>query len=215
MSFFDKLKSAGKCSNCRERLSIKDISIGTCEKCLLQKVGIPQESMVFSQMASYRGGHPKCASETKQQGKIFITNEMIVYTDKEKSFILPYGNIKDSSLTEFVMSGWRGVLGAGAVGMQMQKVKNTLLIKYTEGGVDYDIRFQIHGAASIPGEGIKAQEVINHISAFKSKFKKASEHSVSDDDLMAKLEKLAALKQKGIISEKEFEKKKAELLSQL
>jgi hypothetical protein len=43
----------------------------------------------------------------------------------------------------------------------------------------------------------------------------SSNQSVQEEDIFAKIERLAALKQKGVISEEEFATKKAELLSRL
>jgi len=78
-----------------------------------------------------------------------------------------------------------------------------------ETDVERTAKFQIHGALTIPGEAIKAQEFLNYILDFKGKFfrKDAAGSGLSNNPLET-LEKLKRLKDEGIISESEFEAKK-------
>lgn len=106
----------------------------------------------------------------------------------------------------------RGFLAAGAVGVQLQQTQNILEIRYLDDkGTERSAKFQIHDFATIPGEAVKARELLNQLLEFKGSF--ASTSSVTDP--MAKLEKLKALKDRRVISETEFEMKKRILLDQM
>lgn len=80
-------------------------------------------------------------------------------------------------------------------------------------GIERNARFHIHGASTIPGEAVKAREFLNHILEFKGKF--LCQLPKSNGDTFFKLEKLKEIKDKGLITESEFQAKKRDLLDEL
>jgi predicted nucleic acid-binding protein len=79
--------------------------------------------------------------------------------------------------------------------------------------IERNARFHIHGASTIPGEAVKARDFLNHILEFKGKF--LSQLPKSNGDTFFKLEKLKEMKDKGLITESEFQAKKRDLLDEL
>src|SRR5260370_964087 len=80
--------------------------------------------------------------------------------------------------------------------------------------LELTIAIRIHGAMTIPGEQQKAMEVLSHSNRFKPRFAKftTAESGSGSDSIVAKLDQLAQLKERGLISSEEFEAKKRELL---
>jgi len=173
------------------------------------------EKIVFQQSSSYRGGilgHPQKATET---GLAFVLSHSFVFQDKNISWKIPYERITEAKLDFFQMGGFRGFLASGDVGRQLQSTKNTLEISYFgDDNTERSAKFQIHGALTIYGEEEKANEFLNYLLEFKGQFASKS-GSNNESDPLSRLEKLKYLKDKGVITESEFEAKKRELLDQL
>ena len=170
------------------------------------------EQFVFSQWATYQGGVAGYPNAAIFYGVAVVLTDSFVFLGKSILFKLPYMKVLEVKLDYFQPGAVRGFLAAGAVGMQLQQTKNIFEICYlAEHGTERSARFQIHGSATIPGEAVKARELLNQLLEFKGSF--ASTSNVTDP--IAKLDKLKALKDRGVISEAEFEMKKRILLDQM
>lgn len=118
------------------------------------------------------------------------------------------------------MSGVRGFLAFGDGGRQLQQTKNTIDLQFIDdNNIKRNAKFQIHGAFTIPGEEVKAREFLNHLLEFKDRFIVSNHQSLSQNkpqlDNFSKLEKLKQLKDRGIISDTEFEIKKKQFLDEM
>lgn len=173
------------------------------------------EQVVHYQAASYRGGIKGYPNQGKISGYAFVLDDYFIFYDNIITWKIPYKKLIEAKLDNFQMEEERALRALYAdAGRQLQETKNTLELIYLDAeGIERNARFQIHGASTIPGEEIKAREFLNYILEFKNKFFHKA-HS-NGTDISLKLEKLMELKDKGLISESEFQAKKGKLLEQL
>lgn len=170
------------------------------------------EKIVFNQWATYQGGvagHPNTATS---YGMSVVLSKAFTFYDQQIAVKIPYASIVEAKLENFQVGSIRGMLASGAVAVQLQQTQNILSIQYRDAkGVERNAKFQVNGSGTIPGEGERARELLNHLLEFKGDFANAA---VAPDPL-TQLEKLKALKDKGAISEAEFQAKKGKLLEQM
>jgi hypothetical protein len=170
------------------------------------------EKVVFNQWATYRGGVAGYPSAASSYGMAVVLSKSFAFYDNQMTVKIPYTKVLEVKLDNFQVGAVRGALAAGAVALQLQQTQNILCIRYKdEKGVEREARFQINGSATIPGEAERARELLNYLLEFKGNF--AATNAALDP--MAKLEKLKALKDQGVISEAEFQAKKSKLLEQM
>ena len=178
------------------------------------------ENIIFQQTATYKGGIPRYPKASEDSGIAFILDNSFVFYDQQIQFKLSFKQILDAKLDFFQMSGVRGFLAFGDGGRQLQQTKNTIELNFIDDNkIERSAKFQIHGAFTISGEEVKAREFLNHLLEFKAHFMKSNNQSLSQNkpqlDNFSKLEKLKQLKDKGIISDTEFETKKKQLLDEM
>jgi len=176
------------------------------------------ENVVFEQAASYRGGLKGYPARLEKVGMAYLTKNALIFIQDILKCKPMYSNIMDVTLDNFQIEDHRSLLLDGDTARQLQNVKNIVNIKYLDGdSVERDVKFQIHGALMVQGEEIKAREFLNRILDFKHQFFKpeVNVHKNQEDDVFSKIDKLNDLKTRGIISEDEFECKKAKLLDEI
>jgi Short C-terminal domain len=146
-------------------------------------------------------------------GMAVIFDKSFAFYDGQIKFKIPYTKVLEVKLENFQVGAVRGMLTLGStVALQLQQIQNMLSLRYTdEKGTERNAKFQIKGALTIPGEGDRAREFLNYLIEFKSDFAATSTAS----DPTTRLEKPKALKDKGIISEEEFQAKKQKLLEEM
>lgn len=170
------------------------------------------EKVVFNQWATYQGGvagHPSAAT---LYGMAVVLDKAFAFYDQQMAVKIPYADVFEAKLENFQVGAVRGTLAAGAVALQLQQTQNILSIRHKDGkGVERKAKFQINGSRTIPGEAERDREFLNYLLEFKGDFVITSAAS----DPMTQLEKLNALKDKGVISEAEFQAKKSKLLEQM
>ncbi|WP_414571468.1 SHOCT domain-containing protein [Nostoc sp. CCY 9925] len=172
------------------------------------------EQVVFSQIATYRGGVRGYPNSAQSCGLAFVLDHSFVFYDKDMYFKVLYERVIEAKLDFFELGGVRGFLALGDVGRQLQQTKNTLELSYLDGdNTERSTKFQINDALTIPGEAEKAREFLNYLLEFKGQFLSYSSQNLSDP--LSKIEKLKKLRDQGAISEDEFEAKKRKLLEQL
>jgi len=231
-SFFGRLKEAAaksgkrassfnKCSDCGAKMTMFEVAakMGKCSRCAAKGIGLVRPDsgeFVFSQSASYRGGLSGFPGQGKKAGFAVVFENCFCFFDNQVRWAVPYEKILRADLDFFQPSGLRAVL-AGTSAIMMQRVRNNVAITYlADEGTEYTAKLQIHGALSIPGEEAKASELLNHILRFKSRFARAVHAPQGGgDDVAARLEKLADLKNKGIITDAEYQAKRKDLLERL
>lgn len=175
-------------------------------------------TVVFEQTASYRGGLKGYPTHLEKAGMAYLTENALIFIQDILKCKLIYSDIMDVTLDNFQIEDHRSLLLDSDTARQLQNVKNIVNIKYLdEDSAERDVKFQIHGALMVQGEEIKAREFLNRILDFKHQFLKPEIHISQEqgDDVFAKLDKLNNLKNRGIISDDEFECKKAKLLEEI
>lgn len=195
----------------------KSASTVLSQDTLLQELSVKNllaqnEKVVFNQWATYQGGvsgHPNVATS---YGMAVVLDQAFVFYDKQMSVKILYVNLLEAKLENFQVDAIRGMLASGAVALQLQQTKNILSLRYKDKqGLERNAKFRINGAITIPGEADRAREFLNYLLEFQGKFAP----NFVESDPIAKLEKLKVLKEKGVISEAEFQKKKSKLLDQI
>ena len=200
-----------------EQLKAKteQLKISQCQ--LLDYIKSNQNKIIIQQNASYRGGYPGFPKSADKHGIAYILDESVTFIDDQVSWLVSHSKIIKAELDFFQVGGTRAFLGGANMTRTLQEVKNTVAVTYLDDeNVEHTIKFQIHGAATIPGEGVKAQEFLNHLLAFKGNFSRPQQKdSVNSIDPLETLKKLQELRQMGAISESEFDEKKQEILKRL
>ncbi|MDO9577365.1 MAG: hypothetical protein Q7J16_05730 [Candidatus Cloacimonadales bacterium] len=209
--------NVGLCAKCNQRLRNFEIQLSTkyCSKCLLLDFELIRdcEKVVFVQQASYRGGLKGYPNLSKKSGFAFVLNKSFCYYDSDFNCKIDYENILKIELHKFQPSGLRSFLASGSVGRQLQEVKNNIAFYLVDDdGDERIVKFQIHGALTIFGEGIKATEFLNHLLDFKNQFKIVENKNY---DPKESLKKLLELKQLGLISDEDYNKKKNQILNNM
>ena len=150
-----------------------------------------------------------------KSGFAFVYEDCFCFFDANIRWKVRYGQIIKAELDLFQPSGLRAVM-AGRNALALRMVRNNVAVAFLDSdGVERTVKFQIDGALSIPGEEIKATELLNHILRFKGKFAHPGERPRTGDDPVTKLEKLAELKNKGLITESEYESKRQQILDMM
>lgn len=100
--------------------------------------------------------------------------------------------------------------------------KNVIEIKYLdEVGDEYVVRNEMLTGTTVMGQAKVCQEMIDLLRTkgimkqFKGTENSHSANASGGDDVLSQIEKLAKLKEQGILTEEEFANKKAALLEQL
>lgn len=170
----------------------------------------------------YLGGHPSI--QGKSVGSLSINNKGVFFSKSLpfSSFVIPVENIikvesktdtqisKDVTLTRLVLLG----IFAFGVKKKSKEEHNYLVLTYKEDGIENTIIFE---ATS----GILGSSVGTLTSAImKARQEYAKEHPdvnqsqhAQSTDTISQLERLASLKEKGILSEEEFQSQKGKILN--
>ncbi len=192
-----------------DRLSMKNKIINYLEQ--------SPNQIVFERLASYRGGileHPYSADNP---GRSCILKDRIIFYDDRIALEICYKQIINVELDYFQLRGGRALL-AGKNARMLQEVKNIVAITFlNSNNIKQTLKLQIHGAKTIMGEGLKAEEFLNYILSFNNEFKtdKPDNNDNKNQNSLGLLKELKDLKDAGIITESEFELKKSEILNRL
>lgn len=194
-------------------------NIKTLKKHLVEYVRLNVDRILVEQPVSYRGGISKIPYSADKAGICFIFDDRIIFYDDSIALEILFNKLLTAELDYFQLRGSRAFFAGSHTSRMLQEVKNTVAITYLD---DNDkkqtVKLQIHGALSIPGEAIKAAEFLNHLLSYSDQFpeEKPVDSSVgSDNNDLNLLKKLKDLKEAGIITESEFDLKKAEILDRL
>ncbi len=198
--------------------SYKSVQNSHYEKELKDKnILTENEKVIFCQFATYKGGILGYPEPIEKVGNIFILSHKLAFYDEKKSWKLAYKKIIDTKLEFFKLEGIRSLLAVDESQRQeLQRTKNILSITYLDNkNIERNAKFQIHGSLTIPGEERKATEFLNHLLEFKEHFFKNLNKAETENDAISKLEELKTLKDKNIITEEEFNRKKSKLLDEI
>ena len=134
-------------------------------------------------------------------------------------FELPYDRILSLELVEHMISTTESLLGSGSDNSDLRQ-KNVMEITYVdESGDEYVLRNEMLTGITIMGQARVCSEMMDFLRANKIlklfRGKQAAEAPAPQNDPMEQLAKLSKLKEAGILTEEEFNQKKADLLAKL
>lgn len=134
---------------------------------------------------------------------------------------IPYNRIKSLEVVERTISNTEWLLSSSSSDMKSMEQKNNIEISY----IDADdksqlLRLEMLTGVSIYGQAKKCVEFMDVLrqNEVLEKFMKEEKKEASaspENDVLNQIEKLATLKEKGILSDEEYNQKKKELLKKL
>lgn len=170
----------------------------------------------------YLGGDPRYPKAKKTIIHFNLCEDTLVI-DPAKWFDgleVPYERIKDIVITDRQVSGL-DLLSTGLLGAVTLKQANNINVAYLdENDNERIICFEMFSGGSVWGTAKKCQEMLDRLIHHQIKDRfigLQTDVSSTPAELspLEKIEKLSELKDKGIISDDDFEKKKMELLDQM
>ena len=124
-------------------------------------------------------------------------------------------------IVERTISNTEMLLSSGNNNSDLRQ-KNVMEIKYLdEAGDEYVVRNEMLTGFTVMGQAKVCQEMLDLLRTkgimkqFKGTGNNQSNNASSGEDVLKQIEKLATLKESGIITEEEFNQKKAVLLEKL
>ena len=190
---------------------------------------LPQEGGLIRYEVIYKGDHPDFQLEKKKSSYILldIMPDRFSFLAKPQSedwftgFEIPYNRIISLEIVERVISNAEMLLSSGSNNSDLRQ-KNVIEIKYLdEVGDEYVVRNEMLTGTTVMGQAKICQEMIDLLRTkgimkqFKGTENSHSANASGGDDVLSQIEKLAKLKEQGILTEEEFANKKAALLEQL
>lgn len=151
----------------------------------------------------------------------FYLKPTIVSVKWFKEMSIPYDKIKKLEIVERKVSNAEWLLSSSDSDMKSMEQKNTIEISYVDSeGKNQLIRLEMLTGVSIYGQAKKCVEFMDVLrqNGILDKFtpeENKSNVGGSEVDILGQIEKLASLKEKGILSEEEFAQKKTALLEKL
>ena len=144
------------------------------------------------------------------------------YTSKKwfEDMEILYSAVKKVEIVERTVSNAELLLSSSGSDMKALEQKNNIEITYdAENGIELVLRLEMLTGTSIYGQAGKCREMMDVLrqNVILKLFKGEEVQGAASqgDDVLAQIEKLSKMKEGGILTEEEFEKKKAELLAKL
>lgn len=137
----------------------------------------------------------------------------------EENFVIPYDKVTKLEIVKRQVSMTEAMMSSNGETKSLEQMNN-INISYLDGeGTEQMVRIEMLTGFNIYKQAEKCQELMDLLrekkilNKFRGEEKRDGESS--GDDVFAQIEKLAALKEKGLISEEEFNQKKTVLLEKL
>ena len=131
-----------------------------------------------------------------------------------EDLVIPYDTVQDFEIVKRTVSMSEGLMSSNS---QNLAVDNNIEITYLDSNQEeLTLRLEMLTGFSVDGQAVKCKEMLDILKQHKilKRLKKdSSSPAVVADDIPTKIKKLNELKEAGLLSEEEFQKKKAELLS--
>lgn len=190
---------------------------------------LPQEGGLARYEVMYKGGHPDFLLEKKKSPYIVldIMPDRFSFLAKPQSenwftgFEILYNRVVSLEIVERVISNAEMLLSSGSNNSDLRQ-KNVIEIKYLDGfDNEYVVRNEMLTGTTVMGQAKVCQEMIDLLRTkgimkqFRGTENGQSGNASGGNDILGQIEKLAKLKEQGILTEEEFANKKAALLEQL
>jgi hypothetical protein len=170
----------------------------------------------------YRGGHPDYP-KPKVSGLnfgLYPDRFEVQPTKAAKKWFhglrIPYDQVSDVQIVARQVSSVEGMLG-GLNSRQLNQ-DNNIHITYDEGGRQLVLRLEMLTGVTVMGQAKKCREFedrLRNLGIHDQFIKPLSTTAGAASDLPGQIAKLAELRDQGVLTEEEFQAKKAELLSRM
>lgn len=239
MAFFDKEKLSGALNKAKDSLiNAKDSVVKAAQdaagsmKDVKAEMDADNAAMVGS-IAKYEviyiGGLPQYQGRKSGDSIGFNIMEDRFYFKKGyvskkwfEDFEIPYSSVKKLEIVERVVTNAEMLLSSSSSDMKTMEQKNNVEITFdTVDGLELVLRVEMLTGTTIYGQTAKCREMMDVLrqhgilKKFKGEGAPAAAAAPQGEDVLGQIEKLAKLKDAGILSEDEFAQKKAELLAKL
>lgn len=226
MGLFDKIKETA--SNAKDSMkkswdeSTAAMKANSDENKALKQ---PLEGAIIRYEVIYLGGlpeYPKAKHGSAVGMNVMPDKFVFTKTGTSKDWFteyeISYQNISEITIEKRTISNAEMLLGGGNDPNQQQE--NNICIAFeTPDGQDLMLRVEMLTGTTIYGQATKCREFMDVLrqNGILKMFKQnaAAAPASAQPDVLAQIEKLAGLKAAGILSEEEFESKKADLLAKL
>jgi hypothetical protein len=185
-----------------------------------------EDGLLESYSVVYKGGHPDYPKEKAAalEFKVFGDRFEFTPTFASKSWFhgltISYDSIHHFEIVERQVGTVEAILGG--INSRQLNQPNNIHIEYDSGiGSPTLIRFEMLTGVTVMGQAkacgvlldrLRNAQILDRITR---KERPSVQAVVIQPDIPEQIEKLAALREKGILSQEEFEKKKAELLAKM
>lgn len=184
----------------------------------------PLEGAIIRYEVIYLGGLPEYpqAKHGSAVGVNVMPDKFVftkTFTSKDwlEEFEIPYASISEITIEKRTISNTEMLLGGGNDPNQQQE--NNICIAFERAdGTELLLRTEMLTGTTIYGQATKCREfmdVLRQNGILKMFKQKAAAGGGGQPDVLEQLEKLAKLKDAGILTEEEYNQKKADLLAKL
>lgn len=181
-----------------------------------------EEGLIESYGVVYKGGHPEYPKEKagKIEFKVFEDRFEFLPTMSTKKWFkgltIPHNRVLDLQIVQRQVGTVEGILG-GLDSRQLNQPNNIHISYESDSGEKVVLRLEMLSGITVMGQAKKCQEFEDRLRThhIREKFCSVQDEAAQEkpgEDIPAQIEKLAALRDKGIISQQEFDTKKADLL---
>lgn len=189
---------------------------------------LPQEGGLIRYEVTYKGGHPEFTLDKKKSPYIVmdIMPDRFSFLPKGLSeewftgFDIPYDRVVSLEIVERTISTSESLLSSGNNAGDLRQ-KNVIEITYLDDENDeFVVRNEMLTGTTVMGQAKVCLDMLDLlrtnkiIKLFRGK-EAATSQPAAGVDITEQLEKLAKLKEQGILSEEEFTAKKTELLAKM
>ena len=239
MALFDKEKLSGALNKAKDSLvNAKDSVVKAAQdatgsmkdvKAEMNEDKAPMEGAIIKYDVLYIGGLPQYQGKKKCdsiglnifEDKFYLKKG---YVSKKwfEDMEIPYAAVKKLEIVERTVSNAEMLLSSSGSDMKAMEQKNNIEITFdTPEGLELVLRLEMLTGVSIYGQAGKFREMLDVLrqNGILKKFKGEAAPAVAavpqGEDILGQIEKLAKLKESGILTEEEFVQKKTELLAKL
>ena len=224
MGFMDKLKETASAASESVKKGFSDASAQIkADNEEAKELKKPLEGAIERYEFTYIGGLPDIPKAKSGAWGMNIMPDKFSFrvTRTTKDWLydldIPYSDISDIRIEKRTISNAEMFLGAGNDANQQQE--NVIVLEYTDKeGKKATLRVEMLTGVTIFNQVAKCKELMDLLrrNDILDKIKKGEGGAQPvADDIPAQLEKLAKLKEAGILTEDEFNAKKAELLAKM
>lgn len=190
----------------------------------------PIEGAIIKYEVTYKGGFPK-KPQKKSDAVWFglnIMEDSFIFKPElqakkdwfgEENFIIPYDKVTKFEIVKRQVSMTEAMLSSNGDTKSLEQLNNINISYIDNEGAEQMARVEMLTGTTVYGQAAKCQELVDLLREKKilSKLNKEKSESAQSagDDVLTQIEKLASLKEKGLLSEDEFNQKKAVLLEKL